>query len=65
MSNHLVQLSNKELESLRKKRRLFKQDKKISNSNPFADSLADQIQYGSVNPPTADYNSLQKVSADY
>jgi hypothetical protein len=41
MSNHLVQLSNKELESLRKKRRLFKQDKKISNSNPFADSLAD------------------------
>jgi hypothetical protein len=41
MNNHLVQLSNKELESLRKKRRLFKQDKKISNSNPFADSLAD------------------------
>ena len=43
MSNHLVRLSKKELDSLRKKRKLFKQDKKISNSSPFADSIVDQI----------------------
>ena len=64
MSNHLVRLSKKELDSLRKKRKLFKQDKKISNSSPFADSIVDQIQYGSVDPTSADYNSLHKIQVD-